>query len=173
MSNKNFKSISSGTPGAFNTGFVAKAGVVGSESAVSVKSPFTVIDVNVNVGALGTVFPLSLSLGTAIPPGSIITQASINGRQSVFPGTTAEYEVGLSASSNGAIVKTITGVPATTAAAPPGDVGTTVNGSQMASSTDLVAIGFTTSASPYPVLTVSEDSDTVGNINVKIVYFSS
>lgn len=166
MSNKNFKNISSGTAGAFNTGFVAKAGVVGSKSTPTLASPFTVIDVTVDVGALGTVFPVIIRLGDQIPVGSIVTQASINGRESVVPGTTATYKVGMSSDGKTAIGGGLYFLPAggTAVIAEP-----TLNaGILVATNYGAVQAGVT-----YPVLEVDMASDTVGNLNVKIVYVSA
>jgi hypothetical protein len=171
MSNKNFKNISSGTPGAFNTGFVAKSGVVGKESGPSVKSPFTIIDVTVDVGALGTVFPVIFSLGDAIPAGSVITQASVNGRGSIKPGANATYQLGLSATSTGAIEPGEELAPlaaAVAAGTPPGVTGQINAGIVTATALTVVKANY-----PHPVLVVANATDTVGNLNVKIVYFSA
>jgi hypothetical protein len=171
MSNKNYTHIHShGTSSAFTPRYIAKAGSVGTADGVSTGSPFTVIDVTVDVGAL-TVTPSYISLGDALPVGSVITQASMNGHDSVLLGTIATYQVGFALTSGTAVVDALPAplAGAAIASAPPAAVGTTINGGVLTLlNTTVIA------ANRFPVLEVISGgtSDTVGNITVKIVYVS-
>ena len=158
--NSNFTRIQShSTSSAFSSGLTSLP------VSTNKLSPYTVIDVNVNIaGALtGAIF----DLGDAIPAGCIITQASLNGYGSVTPGTTATYQLGLSLTAGTDVVTGLAPVAAAVVAtAPPGAVGSINAGVATATAATVVA------AATYPVLkVVLQDLTETGTVQVKIVCF--
>lgn len=139
------------------------------QKASTLQYPTTnqVIDVTVTV-PVGVVSPspVIFALGAPIPNGAIVTICSLNGNQSILPGTNDTFVLGLSLTAGGAVNTTL--YSGGTANAPPAEPGS-INGSLVHFNNLLVTSGTGT----YPVLavTINSPGELSGEINCKIVYY--
>lgn len=155
-----------GTPSALDPSQIQQA------STLDVPNPIQVIDVTVSV-PVGIAFtsPAVFNLGAPLPVGAVVLSASLNGNQTVLPGNTNTYALGLVLTAGGSTLVT-TLFASHTAVFPgisvPSPVGTSINGSEVVFPNAIV-----TSAATYPVLVVmlASTGELSGEINCKISYY--
>jgi hypothetical protein len=128
---------------------------------------------NKTVNVSGYTANTNISLGS-LPAGCIIRWVSLNGYQSVVPGTNTLYSVSLSATEGGAGVTPVAPAPPMLARPPPAAIGSSINGGIVDDTSEGIGNNVLVDpATPWLVLTLTDVTALTtdsGNVNVKVHY---